>query len=66
MTWRLSGFVSQAGNFVQHIAPVDDLYEHVLTPDCWCKPTVDDSDFTVVHQSADQREKFERGERKPS
>jgi hypothetical protein len=66
MAWRLIGFVSDAGYFVQHLVPVDDLYEHVLLPSCWCKPTSDDEDFTAVHNSADQREQFERGERKPS
>lgn len=66
MTWRLIGFVADAGNFVQHIVPVDDLYEHELMPSCWCKPTIDDADFTAIHNSADQREKFERGERKTS
>ena len=66
MTWKLKGFVSEAGNLVQHIVPVNDLYEHELILSCWCKPTIDDADFIAIHNSADQREKFERGERKPS
>lgn len=65
MTWRLIGFDSD-GAFVQHIVPLGDLYEHVLTPNCWCQPRIDEDDFTLTHNSADQREKFERGERKPS
>jgi len=64
--WKLEGFVSEAGNLVQHITPTDDLYEHELMPTCWCKPTTDEEDFIVIHNSADQREAFERGERKPS
>jgi hypothetical protein len=66
MSWKLIGFTSDAGNFVQHIVPVNDTYEHELMPSCWCKPKLDDADFTAIHHSADQREKFERGERKPS
>jgi hypothetical protein len=66
MSWKLIGFTSDAGNFVQHIVPVNDTYEHELMPSCWCKPTVDDISFVAVHYAADQREKFESGERKPS
>lgn len=66
MTWKLEGFVSEAGNLVQHIVPTDDLYEHKLMPGCWCDPQVDPRDFVVVHNAADEREKFETGERKSS
>jgi hypothetical protein len=64
--WKLEGFVSEAGNLVQHIIPTDDLYEHELMPTCWCCPDVDKVQFIVAHNSADQREAFETGERKPS
>jgi hypothetical protein len=43
--------------------PVDDLREHEPA-DCWCAPTVED--FAVIHHALDEREKFEKGERKPS
>lgn len=66
MTWKLEGFVSEAGNLVQHIVPVDDLREHVLMSSCWCSPNIDPEDFLAIHNSADEREKFERGERKTS
>jgi hypothetical protein len=66
MTWKLEGFVSEAGNLVQHIVPTDDLYEHILMPSCWCEPRIDPKDFLAIHNSADEREKFENGERKPS
>lgn len=66
MNWRLVGFPTKSGHFAQHVVPVDDLREHDLTPDCWCTPTVDSVSFVAVHNAADQREKFERGERKPS
>lgn len=66
MRWKLIGFASEAGNFVQHIVPTDDLYEHELMPSCWCKPEIDPVDFLAIHNSADNREAFERGERKLS
>ncbi len=66
MSWIVIGFASEAGNFVQHIVPVDDMYEHELLPSCWCCPKIDSKDFLAIHNSADEREKFESGERKPS
>ena len=66
MTWKLEGFVSEAGNLVQHIIPIDDLFDHELMPTCWCQPEIDKVDFIAIHNSADQREAFERGERKTS
>ena len=64
--WKLEGFVSEAGNLVQHVIPVNDMYEHELMPNCWCKPKIYKLDFIAVHNSADEREKFETGERKTS
>lgn len=54
-----------------HTSPTDDLYPHKLIGfDCWCHPLVIDDEVgygtRVVHNSADEREKFETGERKPS
>ncbi len=47
------------------VVPIDDLREHALHPaTCWCQPF--DDDGVLVHNSADEREKFERGERLPS
>lgn len=66
MTWILKVFVSEAGNLVQHVVPVEDMYEHELMPTCWCNPSIDSDDYLAIHNSADQREAFERGERKPS
>lgn len=66
MTWMVKSFVSEAGNLVQHIIPAEDLYEHELMPTCWCDPKIDPKDFLAIHNAADEREKFERGERKPS
>jgi hypothetical protein len=66
MIWKLVAFPSESGHFVQHVVPVDDLREHDLMPDCWCDPAVDHISLVAVHNAADQREKFESGERKPS
>ena len=48
-----------------HVYPVKDTRAH-LTENCWCDPTHDDDGEIVIHNSADEREKFETGERKPS
>ena len=49
-----------------HTIPIDDIKEHELSEDCWCRPEVDFDIGIVIHNSADGREKFETGERKPS
>jgi hypothetical protein len=66
MTWIIKSFISEAGNLVQHIIPVEDIYEHELMPHCWCQPKIDRKDFLAIHNSWDEREKFETGERKKS
>lgn len=47
-----------------HIIPMCDDQEHQVSLECWCKPEEDDD--LIIHNSADGRELFERGERKPS
>jgi len=44
-----------------HVMPVDDLWEHVDSDDCWCEPRLEGESrpFVVVHHSADRREFFE-------
>lgn len=50
-----------------HVYPIDDLKEHVLHGSkCWCKPKVDLDLDIITHNSMDERESFETGERKPS
>jgi len=66
MTWHCISFKSDMGNLVQHIVPVDDLQPHTLTHDCWCQPELDHEDWIATHHSADCREDFENGRRKPS
>lgn len=45
-----------------HVIPDNDLQEHAETNDCWCLPKNDGQ--IVIHNSADERELYERGERK--
>ncbi len=47
------------------VYPLDDLREHDIENDqCWCRPFYDDN--ILVHNSMDNRELYERGERKAS
>jgi len=48
-----------------HVLPVNDLRDHVESETCWCNPQTDELGV-VVHNALDQRELYERGERKPS
>jgi len=50
-----------------HVLPFGDMCRHVPNRKCWCQPEQDDEVPTLwVHNSMDQREKFETGERKVS
>lgn len=49
-----------------HLIPIDDWREHVITPQCWCRPTPDEEHDIWVHHSMDGREAFNSGERLPS
>jgi hypothetical protein len=50
-----------------HVIPVLDLRNHESSKDCWCKPQQDDENESLwIHNAMDEREYFERGERKPS
>lgn len=53
---------------VLHVVPVNDLREHSLAPDghCWCNPRVECDGSVYVHNSADGREDYEEGRRKPN
>jgi len=48
------------------VYPLRDLKEHLLERPCWCNPSYDEEDDILIHNAADEREKFETGERKPS
>ena len=48
-----------------HVYPINDLREHVVDgPDCWCNPQWDKEYDILIHNSFDQRELYETGERK--
>lgn len=42
-----------------HIYPINDLREHEITEDCWCKPEYDDG--YVIHKAMDDRESYQNG-----
>lgn len=48
-----------------HVYPVNDLRDHSVNgKHCWCRPKIDG--FVVIHNSMDQRELYEAGERLPA
>lgn len=47
-----------------HVAPIGDMRSHEFSGACWCDPIIDDG--LVIHNSADGREVYERGERLPN
>jgi len=54
-----------------HVYPLDDLRQHETDgEDCWCEPSYQYEigwlDHILIHNSADGREAFERGEREYS
>jgi hypothetical protein len=66
----LWGWVHEhGGREPSQVYPINDTRRHVTTgTDCWCDPrveTVNDVEI-VTHNSHDEREKFETGERLPS
>jgi hypothetical protein len=64
--WQTIGGESVAGGKVTHVMPINDLKEHTFNAGCWCSPQLDEEHRAVIHNSADNREAFERGERMPS
>ena len=47
-----------------HVFPPNDIRQHALTAECWCQPIEDDG--VLIHNSLDDTEKYESGERKPN
>ncbi len=47
------------------VAPINDIKPHEIGKiECWCNPYIDGD--ILVHNSMDEREQYERGEKKPS
>lgn len=45
-----------------HVLPINDLREHQEALDCWCNPTPDHEEPSVIiHNSMDGRESYEEG-----
>jgi hypothetical protein len=59
MTWQIERY---------HIVPTNDLREHSCDAEkpCWCNPREIEDGHILVHNSMDQRELYETGERKMS
>jgi hypothetical protein len=49
-----------------HTLPIEDIRMHEISTECWCNPFFDKKLEIVIHNSADGREDFEDGTRKPS
>ena len=66
--WELCQYGTADRVTEMQVMPINDTREHVDTKDCWCEPRLDPVAEvpTYVHNSADGREAFQRGERKPS
>jgi hypothetical protein len=52
---------------IEHYVPLDDCREHIADPNCWCEPVyeVDEEGELYLHNSADGREAYQDGIRKP-
>lgn len=55
-----------------HVVPIDDIREHEMHEGCWCDPVEEDDvdpsvlGTVILHNAADDREKYESGRRKPN
>lgn len=58
--------VTVQADLTTHVIPMNDLREHHRHGECWCHPVVEHESRMMVHNSADGREDFEEGRRKPS
>ena len=66
MTWQVCTNIMQKNGASTHVVPLNDLREHAEEATCWCNPRIDEELNLVTHNSADNREAFETGERKPT
>jgi len=64
--WEVITGESEVVGDVTHIIPTEDIREHTLRGDCWCDPRLDYENRIATHNSADGREQFETGQRKPT
>ncbi len=64
--WSMIVGENDKGFRIVHVLPEDDMFDHETSSRCWCCPELDEEHFVVTHHSADRREDFEQGLRKPS
>jgi hypothetical protein len=58
--WAAAIIYEECGERHSHIVPVNDLREHELHNECWCRPDEDDDDLGIwVHHALDNREDYE-------
>lgn len=63
--WCVINGLDWPGTF--HVLPINDLRDHKAAQACYCRPHQDsDASKVWIHNSLDQRERFETWERKPS
>jgi hypothetical protein len=61
-TWSSIKIEYPDGYVEAHAVPNNDLRDHYVSRDCWCRPDQLDSDYEVfVHHSLDGRESYEEG-----
>ena len=48
-----------------HVYPLGDLRLHIISKDCWCRPTWCDEGEVYLHNAMDRREDYETGKLKP-
>lgn len=57
------GWLTEDYDSYVEVKPIEDLEEHYAGDECWCKPKVKyEKDFQrpmIVHNSKDEREKYE-------
>ena len=47
-----------------HVIPVNDYREYITDKNCWCNPLEDEEEPNIIiHNSMDQRELYETGQR---
>lgn len=56
----MGGFFEDEDSELIHVYPVGDIKEHLMSCNCWCKPSAHESEpDVIVHNSADSRELFD-------
>lgn len=46
-------------NYIIHVLPINDLYEHEEAEWCPCKPKIEENGMLIIHNAFDNREVIE-------